>query len=104
MKFLVQATHGPSFASPEEAAHVLKTFVLPTFDKILEWESAGILKGGLPVGERALAFIIDADSCDSLDAMLRGLPLWTLLEWTVTPLTGFTARGAYEKQVVKDLS
>jgi muconolactone delta-isomerase len=102
MKYLVFGTGGPGFASQEEAVQVLKELVLPSFDALMKLEKQKkILAGGLPVGERALVFIAEAESNDELDSMLRDLPLWNLLEWEVTPLQSFGGRSSKELGVVK---
>ncbi len=56
-----------------------------------------ILAGGLPVGERALVFIVEASSNEELDAMLQKIPLWGMLTWEVTPLQGFKTRADQER-------
>jgi len=102
MKYLVVATEGPGFASPDEALRVLESNVLPTFDVLVQLEAEkAILAGGLPVGERSLVFIAEAASNDDLDQLLRNLPMWGTLQWKVTPLQSFAARAAQERGVVK---
>ncbi len=104
MKYLVQATSGPGFASKEDGVQLLREHVLPTFDMLLSWEADGKIMGGLPVGDRAMAFVVEATSNDALDAMLREIPLWGLLEWVVTPLTGFAERREIDRDAVKSVS
>jgi muconolactone delta-isomerase len=102
MKYLVMATEGPGFASPEEAVELLETEVLPTFDELIRLEEGKkILAGGLPVGERAFVCIMDAASNEELDDILRDLPLWGSLEWEVTPLQSFANRASKESEFVK---
>jgi muconolactone delta-isomerase len=104
MKYLVVASGGPGFASPEEASKVLKTIILPSFDHLMKLEKQKkILAGGLPVGERAFMFIVEASSNDALDQMLRKIPMWGVLDWEVTPLQTFAGRAAQEKTFVKGL-
>ena len=55
MKYLVTASEGPGWSTPEEALRVLEKGVLPTFDILLKLEAEKrIVAGGLPVGERKL--------------------------------------------------
>jgi muconolactone delta-isomerase len=104
MKYLVIGSEGPGFSSPEEAAQVLETLVLPSFAALLALESKGkILAGGLPVGERTFVFIVDAPSHEELDRLLRDLPMWGTLEWDVTPLQTFRARAAQERGALKQI-
>jgi hypothetical protein len=87
MKYLVSASHGPSFTSHEEEKAVLQNVILPSFDIFLKLEKEKkILGGGLPIGDRGFLFIIEAESNDELDKFLRGLPLWAGLEWEVIAL------------------
>jgi len=56
MKYLVVASGGPGFSSPEEALEVLEKTILPSFAALKKLEAAKkILAGGLPVGDRAAA-------------------------------------------------
>jgi muconolactone delta-isomerase len=101
MKYLVQAADGPSFTSAEEMIPILENIVLPGLDAVTDLEAKKtILAGGLPVGERALVFIIEAPSNEELDVMLQKIPLWGLLTWKVTPLQSFKARADHERAFV----
>ncbi len=104
MKYLVIGSEGPGFSSPEEAVAILEGAVLPSLDGLIRLEKRRkILAGGLPVGERALVFIVDAASNEELDQLLQDLPLWGVLSWQVTPLQSFTGRAAHERDAVKKL-
>ena len=102
MRYLVSGSEGPGFASPEEAVEILEEVVLPTFDALMKLEAQKkIAAGGLPVGDRAFIFIVEAASNEELDRLLRSLPAWGVLEWHVTPLQSFAGRAAQERDVVK---
>lgn len=103
MKYLVKATYSPGYVLPEEAFQLLEKTILPSFDKLLEWEAAGLAMGGLPVGERTFVFVMNAPSHENLDEMLRGLPMWGMMEWKTTPLTGFSARAALDRSTLETL-
>jgi hypothetical protein len=104
MKYFVRASGGPGFASPGDALKILESIVLPSFDALMKLEGEKkILGGGLPVGERAFVFIMEASSSEELDEVLRKIPMWGTLDWEVTPLTSFGARAAIERQAVKEL-
>ena len=104
MRYLVAGSGGPGFASPEEALEVLEDVILPSFSKLIELEKTKkIIAGGLPVGDRALVFIVEAKSNDELDQMLRQLPLWGEFDWEVTALQTFNGRAKQERQAVRDL-
>lgn len=104
MKYLVIGSGGPGFASPEEALEVLQDIILPSFKELIALEkSKKIIAGGLPVGDRAFVFIVEAKSNDELDQMLRKLPMWGELEWEVTALQTFDRRAKQEQQAVQKL-
>jgi len=104
MKYLVTGSKGPGFASPEEGVAILERSVLPSLDELIKLEKQKkILAGGLPVGDRAFVFIVDAASNEELDQLLQDIPLWGVLSWQVTPLQTFAGRAAYERDAVQEL-
>ena len=104
MRYLVVGTRGPGFASSEEELAVLENGILPTFDAFLKLEENNkILAGGLPVAERTFVFILEAASNEEADKILRNIPAWGALEWTVTPLQSFAGRAAQEREIVAEL-
>jgi hypothetical protein len=104
MKYLVTASEGPGWSTPEEALKVLETGVLPTFDILLKLEAEKrIVAGGLPVGERKLIFILEASSNEEVDQVLRDIPLWGVLKWEVIPLESFDGRAQKERSVLSEL-
>jgi len=104
MKYLVTGSEGPGFASPIETAEVLENIILPTFDTLVKLEGdKKILAGGLPVGDRAFVFIVEAASNEEVDRLLRTIPAWGVLKWQVTALQTFAGRAAQEREVVKEL-
>lgn len=81
---------------------MLEQLILPTFEMVKKLEAEGkVLAGGFPVGERAVVIIAEADSNEEMDIMLRGLPLWPMLEWEVTPLQSFEGRMEFEREFIK---
>ena len=104
MKDLVKGSGGPGFSSPEEALHLLENFILPSFDQLIKLENEKkILGGGLPVGDRAFVFVIEASSNDEVDNILRGLPMWSALDWRVTPLQSLSDRAEREREFINEL-
>jgi hypothetical protein len=102
MKYLVTSSEGPGYATPEQAIEVLEKGILPTFDTLMNLEAdKKILAGGLPVGDRALVFILEAASHEEADQLLRDLPAWGVLKWAVIPLQSFEGRAKKERGVVE---
>jgi hypothetical protein len=95
---------GPLPPSPEQAIALLEQTVIPHFEYVIRLRTEGkILAGGLPVGDRAFVFIIEAPSNDEADRIVRDMPAWGLLEWKVTPLQSVEARAEMERKVVQAL-
>ncbi len=54
MRYLVTASEGPGFSSPEEDVHILEKTILPSFEALIELEKGKkILGGGLPLGDKS---------------------------------------------------
>jgi muconolactone delta-isomerase len=104
MNYLVIGSGGPALTVPEDMIELLEDYILPGFEalKKLQLENK-ILAGGVPVSERAVAFIIDAASNEELDQIMRALPLWPVLEWQVTPLQSFEGRAFHERRMLQQL-
>ncbi len=102
--YLVIGSEGPGFTTPEEAIQVLEKGILPTFDALMKLqEEQKILAGGLPIGDRALVFIVKAASNDEVDKLLRSLPAWGALKWKVTALESIAGRAAQDRAFLNEL-
>ncbi|MHB9072079.1 MAG: hypothetical protein ACYC6G_01010 [Desulfobaccales bacterium] len=105
MHYLVSASEGPGYASPEETLKVLEDLVLPLFESLMRLEAEKkILAGGVPLGDRAVVFIVDAASHDEVDRILRSIPMWGLFKWDVIALETFAGRAAQEREFVQQLA
>jgi hypothetical protein len=98
VQYLVEGAGGPGFASQAETIEVLEKAILPDFDILLKMQNEGkILAGGMPVGDRAFVFIIEAADNNEADRIVRSIPFWGLLQWKVTPLQSVANRAAIER-------
>ena len=105
MRYLVSGSGGPGFASPEEGKHLLENVVHPTFEHLTALEAEGkVLGGGLPVGDRTVVFVLEADSHQEADSIVQNLSIWPMLEWEVLPLTGFGDRLAQERALLAKMA
>jgi hypothetical protein len=105
MHYLVSASEGPGFAAPEETLKALEDLVLPLFESLMRLEAEKkILAGGVPLGDRAVVFIVDAASHDEVDRMLRSIPMWGLFKWDVIALETFAGRAEQEREFVQRLA
>jgi Muconolactone delta-isomerase len=89
---------------PSKRSHCSNKRSSPIFEYVIRLKTEGkILAGGVPVGDRAFVFIIEAPSNDEADRIVRDMPAWGLLEWKVTPLQSVEARAEMERKVVQAL-
>jgi len=104
MQYLVEGARGPLPSSPEEAIALLEGMVIPAFEYVSRLKTEGkMLAGGVPVGDRAFLFIVEAASNDEADRIVRDMPTWGLLEWKVTPLQSFEGRAEMERKAAQAL-
>lgn len=104
-QYLVTGTGGAGWKSPEEGVFLLEAIIIPALDLLAKQTAEGtvIVAGGLPVGDRALTFIIEAANNDEADQFVRSVPFWTALQWTVTPLQSFQRRADMERGYVQQM-
>ncbi len=80
-------------ASPEAGTRLIEQYVAPTLEACTRLQREGkILAGGPVSGSIALSFVVRTASTRELDGILGALPLWSLMETEVTPLTTFEDR------------
>jgi hypothetical protein len=104
MRFLVSGNGGPSSPAPEDMLDLLEFSVLPGFEALARLEAENkILGGGVPISERSVVFIVEAESNEALDQILRALPFWPILDWQVTPLVSFEGRAFHERKILQQL-
>ena len=83
---------------------MMRQAVLPGHEALLNLKAEGkILAGGIPVRERAIAFIAEADSHKELDALLQEIPFWGIDKTKVTPLQDFEDRRDQDRQFTEQL-
>ncbi len=105
MHYLVSASEGPGYTSVKETLKVLEDLVLPLFESLMRLQAEKkILAGGVPLGDRAVIFIVEAASNGDVDRMLRSLPMWSLFKWNVIALETFAGRAAQEREFVQRLA
>jgi muconolactone delta-isomerase len=87
---------------PQAGITFIEQFILPTLElcKKLEAEKK-IVAGGPLSAAVALSLIVSADSAAELDGIVTSLPVWPLMETTVTPLTSFSGRAEAVRAILK---
>jgi Muconolactone delta-isomerase len=89
---------------PDQFLGMLRRAVLPGHEALIHLKSEGkVIAGGFPVGERAIAFIVEVDSPRELDSWLQEIPFWGIVKTKVTPLQNFEDRRDQDQQFAEQL-
>ena len=93
MRFLVTIDGSDLGAAmpPERLAHVVDQMVVPSLERLAQWEQEGRIHGGGYTAARGGVFMIDADSSEEVDQLVSSLPYWGLVKVDVKPLISTTA-------------
>jgi hypothetical protein len=83
----------------EEIFAFVETIVHPSLDSLDKMVQGGKASGGAVAGARILHMIMDASSGEDVGKMLRSLPIWGVMRWTVTPLQSFRSAIEQDKAV-----
>jgi muconolactone delta-isomerase len=100
MQYLVTGEYvepGP-LLPPEQLVDMLRQVIVPSHDVTNLKAEGKLVARRYSVGERAGAFVFEADSNAELDALLQGLPYWGLIKFRVTPLEGIEGRRERDSQ------
>jgi muconolactone delta-isomerase len=94
---------GPLLA-PQQFLGMVRQAVLPGHEALSNLKSEGkIVAGGFPLGERAIAFILELDSPEELDSLLMRIPFWGIVKTKVTALQPFEDRHDQDRQFAEQL-
>ena len=89
---------------PDRFLGMLRSAVLPGHEALINLKSEGkIVAGGFPVGERAIAFVVEAESPKELDSLLQEIPFWGIVKTKVTALQDFEDRRDQDRQFIEQL-
>ncbi len=89
---------------PDQLLGMYRSAVLPGHEALINLKSEGkVIAGGYPVGERAIAFIVEADSPKELDSLLLEIPFWGIVKTKVTSLQDFEDRRDKDRQFAEQL-
>ena len=89
---------------PNRLLGMYRSAVLPGHEALINLKSEGkVIAGGFPVGERAIAFIVEADSPEELDSLLLEIPFWGIVKTKLTALQDFEDRRDQDRQFAEQL-
>jgi hypothetical protein len=87
--------------TPDESAMFVQQIVKPSLEALWKHAEDKKIVGGTVAGVREAAFIIDVDSNAEVGRMLRTLPFWGAMRWTVVPLQSFQSAIEQDREAVQ---
>jgi muconolactone delta-isomerase len=87
--------------TPEEAAMFSEQVIKPSLEALWKLSEEKKVFGGVTAGARESAFIIDVESNAELGRLLRSLPFWGAMRWTVSPLQSFQSAADQDSEAVQ---
>ena len=95
MLYYVSAALVENSISAEAFPQMFERVIRPSLESLAKMVDERKLTGGVLAGQRAGAFILEAQSNEEVDRILGALPFWGLLNFSVTPLV--PVRAAIER-------
>ncbi len=87
--------------TPEESAMYVQQVVSPSLEALSKHAEEKKIVGGVVSGAREAAFIIDVDSNAEVGRLLRTLPFWGAMRWTVSPLQSFQSAADQDREAIR---
>ena len=85
----------------EAFPQVFERVIRPSLESLAKMADEKRLTGGILAGERAGAFVVNAQSNEEVDTMLGELPFWGLVNWNVTPLVPFRSAIEHDRKAAE---
>lgn len=104
MQYLITGEFVEGNTAGKPAAEVfgwVEMVVHPSLDALDKMVKDGKATGGAAAGARVLHMIADASSGEEVGKMLRSLPIWGAMRWTVTPLQSFRSAIDQDKASIE---
>ena len=103
MLYLVSGVFIEGSVTSEAFPQVWDQVIRPSLESLAKMADEKKLTGGILAGQRAGAFVIDAQSNEEVGAILAGLPFWGLIKWDVTPLQSIRSAVERDRKAVEAL-
>ena len=87
--------------TPEESAMYIQQVIKPSLEALWKHAEDKKVVGGVTAGERVTAFIIDVESNAEVGRLLRSLPFWGAMRWTVSPLQSFQSAVDQDSEAIR---
>jgi hypothetical protein len=89
----------------EKFVPVLDRNIIPSLETLAQWEEEGrIYGGGVYPGQKAGAWVIEAESSEELGRLVSSLPFWGQMKWHVRPLQSTRSAAKREQRVRERLN
>ena len=95
MLYLIRGEFIEGSVTSEAFPQVWEEVIRPSLESIAKMADEKKVTGGILAGQRAGAWIVDAQSNEEVGTILGNLPFWGLVRWDVTPLQSI--RSAIER-------
>lgn len=94
---------GPSYP-PARMVDMVERTIVPSLEAVVELERAGTIRAaGVIAGSKGSAMIVDVADNNELSRVIQGLPFWSIMKVTTTPLQSFAERAEQEGRAVQYL-
>ena len=105
MRYLIEMKLSGSVRpkDPQDGILLIERYILPSLEICRKWQGDGKLAGGPVSASIQLAIVLEVESVQELDALVESLPLWPLMETSVTSLTTFEGRIQAVQSKLKQL-
>jgi len=103
MLYLVTGRFIEGSVTSAEFPQVWEQAIRPSLESLAKMADEKKLSGGILAGQRAGAFIIEAQSNEEVGAILAGLQFWGLVTWDVTPLQSIRSAIERDRKAVEAL-
>ncbi len=104
MQYLVRADYVEvgALMPPEAVVSFVEQAVVPSLEMLSQWEQEGRIRaGGTFPGERAGAFVMEADSAEEVGQLLGSLPFWGQIKWDVRAMQSLSSTVERERGIVE---
>jgi hypothetical protein len=89
--------------TPEKSAVYIEQIVHPSLEALRNLVEEKKIVGGVVAGVRQAAFVIDVGTNAEVGKMLRSLPFWGVMKWTVTPLQSFQSAIQQDLEAIQKM-
>jgi hypothetical protein len=87
--------------TPDESAMFSQQVIKPSLEALGKHAEEKKVVGGTVAGAREATFIIDVDSNAEVGRLLRSLPFWGAMRWTVSPLQSFQSAADQDSEAIQ---